>query len=146
MQGIVALPLMLLISAVVLEITAATTLVAFYVLQGNAGARTVAEALTTARSGIDDASLQIVRGTITSASYVLTIDTQHKATITVCKDGRKTTSCTSLGGCDYSNPSDVGKVEVTSVGTVKNKNSCVRAIYAIDGDTSEIKLESLKEI
>lgn len=145
-RGIVALPLMLLISAVVLEMTAAASIVAFYILQGSAGARNAAEALVAARSGVSDAATQLVRNRSFSSAYTITIDAQRTAKITVCNNGRKTTGCSLLGGCDYTNPSDAGKVEVTSMGTVKNKNSCVRAIYVIDADTGEIKSESSREI
>lgn len=145
-QGIVALPLMLLISGIVLEMTIAATLVVFYLLQGNIGARNATEALGAARSGVTDVVVRLARNMYFDGTYSLVLDGQRTVQITVCNQGRKTTGCGTGGGCDYANPSDLGKVEVSSLGIVKNKNRCVRAIYAIDGNTGEIKEESSGEI
>lgn len=148
-SGIVALPLMLLISGIVLEMTVAATLIVFYLLQGSVGARNAAEALTTAQSGVSDVVLRLSRnkGYDTGAtSATFTIDAQHTAQLTVCNGGRKTTGCTAVGGCNYTNPSDVGKVEITSLGTVRGRNRCVRAVYGIDVDTGQIRLETSGEI
>ncbi|AKM78744.1 MAG: hypothetical protein UY31_C0011G0006 [Candidatus Wolfebacteria bacterium GW2011_GWE1_48_7] len=145
-RGIVALPLMLLISGVVLEMTIAATLIVFYLLQGSVGTRSAAEALTTAQSGINDALIQLARKTNFGSAYTVTIDSQHTAQVTVCNKGRKTTGCSALGGCDYTNASDMGKVEITALGTVKGRNRCVRVVYRIDTETGEIKLESSQEV
>lgn len=137
---------MLLIGGVVLEMTVAATLIVFYLLQGSAGARSAAEALTTAQSGVSDAAVQLTRKTTLNGSYTVTLDAQHAAQVTVCNAGRKTTSCATAGGCDYTNPGDVGKVEITSLGTVRGRNRCVRAIYGIDTETGQIRLETTGEI
>lgn len=143
-EGIIALPLMLLISGIVLEMTIASTLIVFYLLQGSAGARNAAEALTTAQSGVNDASVQLARNMSFGNTYSLTLDAQHVAQITVCNQGHKTTSCTASGGCTVL--TDLGKVEITSLGTVKGSNRCARAVYNVNTDTGEIKLESSGEI
>lgn len=145
-KGMVALPLMLLISGIVLEMTIAATLVVFYMLQGSAGTRNAAEALVVARSGVDDVAVQLTRNMGFDGTYTLTLGTQQTAQITVCNQGRKTTTCGAIGGCDYTNPSDMGKAEVTVMGTVRGRNRCVRAAYAVDADTGEIRLESSGEI
>lgn len=145
-KGIVALPLMLLISGIVLEMTIAATLVVFYMLQGSAGTRNAADALMAARSGVSDATVQMARNMNFDGTYVLTLGAQRTAQITVCNQGRKTTSCADSGGCEYTNPSDAGKAEVTAMGTVRGRNRCVRAVYAIDGGTGEVRLESSGEI
>ena len=142
----VALPLMLLISGIVLEMTIAATLVVFYVLQGSAGSRNAADALTVARSGVSDVAVQLARNMNFNSTYTLSFGAQRTAQITVCNKGRKVTSCDVSGGCDYTNPSDAGKAEVTALGTVRGRNRCVRAVYAVDGDTGEVRLESSGEI
>ncbi|OGM95533.1 hypothetical protein A2532_00540 [Candidatus Wolfebacteria bacterium RIFOXYD2_FULL_48_11] len=145
-EGIVALPLMLLISGIVLEMTIAATLVVFYVLQSSAGTRNAADALVVARSGASDAAVQLTRNMGFDGTYTVALGTQRTAQITVCNQGRKMTACSEAGGCVYTNPSDAGKAEVTALGTVRGKNRCVRAAYAVDGDTGEIRLESSGEI
>ena len=145
-EGIVALPLMLLISGIVLEMTIAATLIVFYVLQGSAGTRNAADALAVARSGVSDATMQLARNMDFDGSYELAPGAQRVARVTVCNQGRKITACDVSGGCEYTNPSDAGKVEVTASGTVRGRNRCVRAVYAVDGDTGEIRLESSGEV
>lgn len=143
-KGIVALPLMLLISGIVLEMTIASTLIVFYLLQGSIGSRNAAEALVTAQSGISDASLQLVRNNGYANSYTFTVDAQHVAQVSVCNGFSKgMTTCSIASACSTV---DTGKVEITSLGTVKGKNRCVRAVYNIDGTTGEIKLESSGEV
>lgn len=143
-KGIVALPLMLLISGIVLEMTIAATLIVFYLLQGSVGARNAAEALVAAQSGVNDVAIQLSRNMGFGGAYTLTIDSQRAAQITVCNKGHKTTGCAASGGCTVG--TDPGKVEVTAIGTVKGKNRCVRASYAINEETGEMKLESSGEI
>lgn len=145
-RGIVALPLMLLISGIVLEMTIAATLVVFYMLKGSTGARNAAEALVAAQSGISDVAVRLARNMGFDGTYSLTFDAQRAAQVTVCNQGRKTTPCSASGGCVYTNPSDAGKAEVTAVGTVQGRNRCVRALYAVDGETGEVRLESSGEI
>lgn len=135
---------MLLISGIVLEMTIAATLVVFYLLQGSVGARSAAEALVTAQSGVSDASLQLARNNGYANSYTIAMDAQHTAQVTVCNQGHKSTGCVIAGGC--TNLTDMGKVEITSLGTVKGKNKCVRAVYNLNNETGEVKLESSAEI
>lgn len=135
---------MLLISGIVLEMTIAATLIVFYLLQGSIGSRSAAEALATAQSGVSDATLQLTRNSAYANAYSFTVDAQHVAQVTVCNQGHKTTSCSASGGC--TNLTDMGKIEVTALGTVRGRNKCVRAIYSVSSDTGEIKLESSKEI
>lgn len=135
---------MLLISGIVLEMTIAATLIVFYLLQGSVGSRSAAEALTTAQSGISDASLQLVRNSGYSGIYTFTVDAQHTAQVTVCNQGHKNPSACGVAPV-CTNLTDTGKVEITSLSTVKGRNKCVRALYNINGDTGEIKLESSAE-
>lgn len=143
-KGIVALPLMLLISGIVLEMTIAATLIVFYLLQGNVGTRNAAEALVVAQSGVNDAAVQLARNMGFGGVYTLTIGDRRAAQITVCNQGHKTTGCGEQGGCTVL--TDPGKAEITSLGTVRGKNRCVRATYAVNADTGEMKTESSGEI
>ena len=145
-SGIVVLPLVLLISGIVLEMTIAATLVVFYLLQGSTGTRNAADALAVSQSGISDAALRLARNKDVNDAYSIPFDAQRTAQVTICNQGRKTTTCSALGGCDYTNPSDAGKAEVTVLGTVRGRNRCMRAVYAIDKDTGEVRLESSGEI
>ncbi len=146
-KGIVALPLMLLIGGIVLEMTIASTLIVFYILQGSIGARSAAEALVTAQSGISDASLQLARNAgynTGGTSTIFTVDAQHTAQVFVCNGNSKgVATCSINAACSTVS---AGKAEITSLGTVKGKNKCVRAVYNIDSTTGEIKLESSAEV
>lgn len=144
-RGIIALPLMLLISGIVLEMTIAATLIVFYLLRGSVGNRDAGEALSVARSGVSDAAAQLVRKTNLNGEYTFTIDPQHIARVTVCNQGTKSGVFGDAEECSYG-PGDAGKVEITSCGAVRGKNKCVRTIYTIDGNTGEIKIESSEEI
>lgn len=139
------MPLMLLISGIVLEMTIAATLIVFYLLQGSIGSRSSAEALVTAQSGISDATLQLVRNNAYSnPSYTFAVDAQHTAQVSVCNGFTKGAStCAIASPCSTVS---IGKVEITSLSTVRGKNKCVRAVYNINSETGEIKLESSKEV
>ena len=99
-----------------------------------------AEALAAAHTGIQDASLRIMRDKNFAPSpnpYTITID-NDSAEITVCKDLQTVSSA-----CDTAMS---GKFEVTSLGSSLNKRRQLRAIISVDSVSGETRLESLNEI
>lgn len=142
-RGIIALPTILLISGIVLEISIALALVAYFLLQSGAGNKFSFEALLMAQAGVDDAVMRIIRnndfgsGTV---SYTLTTDIIRKVDVVVCRGYRITSNV-----CDLDQAIS-GKTEVDSLGKSLNKNRKLRAIININPENSEIKIETIEEI
>ena len=141
-KGITALPLIILIGGIVLEIAITMALVAFYISESGSGARYSAEALSISQAGINDAMIKIIRNpsfnTGPSSPYYLSFDNNRNAQIVVCKDYQTITN-----NCDtYTN----NKTEITSLGTVFGKNRRLRANVNINPTNGEIRIESIKEI
>jgi uncharacterized protein (UPF0333 family) len=139
-KGAAALPIVLLVGSLLVEIGIAGSFIAYYLSQSGFGVKLSAEALAAAKAGIQDTKMRIVRNKnfIPSPNpYTLNIG-NNSAQITVCKE-LKTVST----ACDTAMS---GKFEVTSLGMAFTKRRQVRAILYVDSTTGEMKLESEKEI
>ncbi|HDH31542.1 MAG TPA: hypothetical protein ENH26_02075 [Candidatus Wolfebacteria bacterium] len=141
-KGIIALPTMLLIGGVIVEIGIAGLLVSYFLIQSNLGIRLSAEALAVARSGTQDAIIKIIRDkNFTSGSpYSLTVG-EWSAQIIVCKDSRTISTA-----CDDLDPSNKGKHEITSLGIVQKKQRKIQTILNVNSATGEVNVESIEEI
>ncbi|MFH1346691.1 MAG: hypothetical protein ABIH10_00380 [Spirochaetota bacterium] len=131
-KAAVTLSITLLVGGLILELGIALAFVSYYLVQGGFGLKLSEEALTAARSGVQDAMVRIVRDSNFNPSpnpYSLTVGS-GSAQITVCKD--------TCAGTD--------KFQVDSLGSVLTKRRQVRAVIAVDNLTGEAKLESEKEI
>ena len=141
-RGLTALPLIILIGGIVLEIAITMALVAFYISESGAGARYSAEALSISQAGINDAVIRIIRtpsfSTGASNPYYLSFDNSRTAQVIVCRNYRTVTNI-----CDawFSNGT-----EITSLGTVFSKNRRLRASVNINPTNGEIRIASIKEI
>jgi len=139
-KGAAALPIVLLVGSLLVEIGIAGSFIAYYLSQSGFGVKLSAEALAMTKAGIQDAKMRIVRNKnfIPSPNpYTLTIG-NNSAQITVCKE-LKTVST----ACDTAM---AGKFEITSLGMAFTKRRQVQAILYVDSITGEMKLESEKEI
>lgn len=139
-KGAAALPIVLLVGSLLVEIGIAGSFIAYFLGQSGFGVKSSAEALAAAEAGIQDARMRIVRNKNFVPSpnpYTLTIG-DDSAQITVCKE-LKTVST----ACDTAM---TGKFEITSLGMAFTKRRQVRAILYVDSTTGEMKLESEKEI
>lgn len=139
-KGAAALPIVLLVGSLLVEIGIAGSFIAYYLSQSGFGVKLSAEALAAAKAGIQDAKMRIVRNKnfIPSLNpYTLNIG-NNSAQITVCKE-KKTVST----ACDTAMDD---KFEVTSLGMAFTKRRQVQAILYVDSTTGEMKLESEKEI
>lgn len=142
-KGVIALPTILLISGIVLEIALALALVAYFLLQSGAGNKFSFEAFLMAQSGTDDAIIRIIRNNnfgSGTASYSLIADLVRRVDVVVCKDYKITGDL-----CDLTQPA-VGKTEINSLGKALNKNRRLRAVVNIDPNNNEVKIETVEEI
>ncbi|MFA5099045.1 MAG: hypothetical protein WC461_02405 [Candidatus Paceibacterota bacterium] len=131
-KAAVTLSMTLLIGGLIVELGIALAFVSYYFMQGGFGLKISGEALTAARSGVEDATINIIRDSNFNPSpnpYTITIG-NGTAQITVCKD-----TC-----------AGAGKFQVDSLGSVLTKRRQIRAIISVDSQTGEVKLESEKEV
>ncbi len=137
--GVAALPVILLISGIILEIVAASAFLAFSFSSGSFGTLLAAESFFGARTGSDDAIYRVIKNNY-SSSYSLTTTTgTHTVVIdvTVEKDPIDLGSCTVAWGCRY---------RIYSTGRVLFRERKVETILSVDPNTREIRRESFKEV
>jgi hypothetical protein len=136
---VAALPVILLISGIILEIVAASAFLAFSFSSGSFGTLLATEALFGARAGADDAIYRIIKNNY-STSYSLTTTTgSHTVVIdiTVEKDPIDLGSCSTAWGCRY---------RIYSTGRVLFRERKIEVVLAVDPNTREIRRESFKEV
>ena len=142
-NGIIALPTIILMSGIILEIGVALALVVFLTLQSGAGAKYSVEALTIAHSGIADATIKVIRnnnlGSPSASSYTLTADSLRKTDVVICKNYLIVNNA-----CSFTVNAD--KTHIISTGKAFNKNRRVQAFLNINSANGEIKTESISEI
>lgn len=133
-SGVSSLPLILILGGLITTMALGATLLVFLVNNANLGERASAEAFITARSGIDDGILQVVRNkncpdAFCLASYNVILD-GHTATVTICKDS-----------CD-----GAGKHTIISTSQVLTNQKKIKAILEADPVTGEVLVESITEL
>lgn len=140
--GSAALPTIILIAGIVLEVAIAGALVAYYLSESGVGAKNSAEAFQSAQTGIQDATIKALRGQFPSPpNYELTIDSRRKAEIVVCRNLKYNSS-----GNDCSGGANLGKIEIASLGRAGLKSRRLFAVLNVDSTSGEIRAESLTEI
>ncbi len=150
-KGIVALPTVILIGGIILEIVLTLSLVSYLLLQSGAGSRFAAEALTAAQAGVDDAIIKIIRnnntggtGDPTSYPYTISVDSSglRTASVWICKGFYINLSDNS---CNLGSPTP-NQTTVVSLGKAFNKNSRLQAFINIDPVNGEVRIKSIQEI
>lgn len=142
-KGIIALPTIILIGGIVLEIALTLSLVSYFLLQSSAGSRFAAEALNIAQAGVNDAVMKIIRNINLGNplyQYTMTLDPIREADLTICKDFK-----IANGVCDVTQPND-GETEIISVGKSFNKMKKLQAFISINSANGEVKIKSIQEI
>ena len=128
-SGVIALATIILISAIILEIGLVTAFVVYTLNNVNYGARLSSEALSTAKSGVDDVFLKISR----NKDFFLTYPTSYIFSV-----GSRTAlinaSSTSSG------------IQLVSEGIALNKHRKLQAIFDIDQATVVVRIVSQKEL
>ncbi len=134
-DGVSALPMMLLLGSIIIEIAIAIAFLTYYFNTINFASRLSAEALETARAGASDAIIRVVRDkTCPNGScpspYTLAISNGRTATISICKD-------TCVGA---------GKTEIISTAAALNKQKRIHAVLSVDPVTGQVSVDLLQEI
>ncbi len=140
--GAIALPAVLMIGGIIIEIAVSGVFIIYYISQSGYGVRLSSEALAAAQSGIHDGIMKIVRNknidyNTSDSPYTVTVGGRTSQVI-ICKDTKTVSSA-----CDTVN---AGKHEITSLGSAFNKRRELRAIINVDSYTGEAKFESIQEI
>ena len=124
------LPVVLILGGIILEVTAVASFVAFSINKSGLGERAQAEALTSAKSGAEDAIRRLIRNKdfYDSDGYNLTVG-DETVTVTVTKD-----------------VPEVGKTRIEATSTVFLRQRVIRADVSIDSTTGEVNVLSFKEV
>lgn len=138
-RGVAALPVILLISGIILEIVAASAFLAFSFSSGSFGTLLATEALFGARAGADDAIYRVIKNNYSTSYSLTTTAGSHTVVIdiTVEKDPIDLGSCSTAWGCRY---------RIYSTGRVLFRERKVEVILAVNPNTREIRRESFKEV
>lgn len=144
-KGMAALPTILLIGGIILEITIALSLVVYFLSQSGYAAKRSTEALLSAQSGIDNTVSLIIRNKdLGSGNYsaIFNLDSSHSASIVACKNFLISTSTMA---CDLTK-SNTGQTEIISTGSAYSINRRLQAFINVDALTGEVKIVSTQEI
>lgn len=134
-QAQVAMPFILLVSGIVIEITIAGSFIAYFLATGSLGERLALRASAAAYSGIRDAMIRITRDKEFGAvnqNYNFSIDNESSVAVSV---GRTIDSF--QGAYIYT---------VTSIGTVSNRQRRLQAVLIVRDVSGYVQLQSLTEI
>lgn len=130
-SGVAVLPTILLIGGLVVEIGIAGLFMSYFLNSSGFGVKISEEALSAAKSGVDDAIIKIIRNkgdAILPYPYILNIG-NNSAQVWVLKDSPL-----------------VGKYEIASLGSAGLKRRKLEAVVNIDNDNREVKVEFIREI
>lgn len=127
--GISALPTVLLIAAILIELAVVGAALAYAIVNTRLSERLAAEALGAARAGAQDAILKVIReGGCPTSLPVLTV-------------GQRTAERT----CTENTPG-TDQITVTSIGKALSRQKKVQVILGVDPTTGEVKLQSFLEV
>ncbi len=132
-QGIAALPTMLVLGGLIVNIIIAITLGMYLLINSRFGNKLSAEALAAAKAGISDGILRVSRNknfTTNSNGYTVTVGARS-VNVVVCKD------LPECGG--------VGHSKVTAIGLALNKKRKVETVLSVS-PVGEVILESTQEV
>ena len=131
-NGQAALPAILLICGIIIEIAVAGVLIAFILSSSGWGERLSAQALAAAKAGVEDAFMRITIDKTFSASsgYSFSVG------------GRTVQVIVNKDPVGYS----VGIDQVISVGTALSRQRKLEAIIVVDSNTGKVSLKSTQEI
>lgn len=130
-SGVAVLPTILLIGGLVVEIGIAGLFMSYFLNSSGFGVKISEEALSAAKSGVDDAMIKIIRNkgdAILPYPYTLNIG-NNSAQVWVLKDSPL-----------------VGKYEISSLGSAGLKRRKLEVVVNIDNDDGEVKVEFIREI
>ena len=130
-RGVAALPTILMIGGITVEIIIALTATSYLFVESEFGSKLSSDAYLAAIAGVQDAAIRIIRDkSLTQATTTLPVG-NYSADVSVCKD----LPCAALG-----------KHKILSVGKAQSRRRQLEAILNVDSVTGEVRLESLKEV
>ena len=132
--GVSALPTVLLLGGIIIEISIAIAFLTYIFNQTNFAARLSSEALAIAKAGVADAIVRVINNKDCPvagcpAFYTLSIN-NRTAAITICKD-----TC-----------AGIGKTQIESSGAAFLQNRKLRAVLNVNPTTGKVDIESVQEI
>jgi hypothetical protein len=131
-NGISTLPTILLLGSIIIEIAIAIAFLTYYFNLSNFATRLSAEALATARAGMDDGIIRLVRDkNFSSAGYTVTVG-NRTANVEVCN-----VTCPGLA---------TNQAKVTSVATALNKKKKLEAVLTVDSVTGQVTVNSIQDV
>ncbi len=133
MRGQIALPFILLVSGIIIEITIAGAFVTYFLSASGLGERLALRASAAAHSGIRDAMIKIARNkefVSSPQNYNLTV-------------GDDTTSISVSRTVD--DPQNAYIYTITSTATAASRQRRLKATVIVNQTTGSIQLQSLKE-
>lgn len=138
-NGVIALPAILLISAIILQIVAAGALIAFSFSRGSASVLASTTALLGATVGIDDAMQRIIRNSYNNSYSIITNISGREVVVNIVieRDPPDLPFCNIPWGCRY---------RVRSTGQIFFRMKRVEAIFTVDQNNRDIRRLSFREI
>lgn len=131
-SGVSTLPTMLLLGGIIIEIAVAIAFLTYYFNITNFATRLSAEALATAKAGLDDGIIKLVRDkNFSSAGYTVAVG-NRSTNVEICN-----VTCPGLGA---------DKAKVTSTATAINKKRKLEAVLTIDTVTGKVAVDSIQDV
>ncbi len=132
-EGQIALPFVLLVGGIIIEIVLAGSFISFFVNASALGERLSVRALSAANTGIYDAIMKISRNKEFGAggvSYEITVG-EDSVSVDVSRSSDDT--------------QDIYVYNIESVATARNRSKKVVAVVVVDQVTGKVNLESINE-
>lgn len=141
-RGIASLPLILLLGAIIIEVSIASVFFLSYLNTSVYGTRMANQALVAAQTGINDAILRIIANkecgvdpSCSDSPYDIVIN-DNTATVTICKN---------TSGCPGVPAILDGQHRVTSLGKALTRQRKLVAILTVDPTTGLVTVDSIKD-
>jgi hypothetical protein len=131
-NGVSALPALLIVSAILIELVVVSTVVSNALSNARFSERLSAEAFSAARSGAQDAAIRVIR-------YKNCPTTPGCPATSTLNVGNRTAdvTITDSGG---------NIITIDSVGTALGRKKRIQAILEVDSNTGEVSVQSFHEI
>lgn len=133
-RGMTALPTLLVLSSIIIEVAIAIALAAYLLSNVSSGARYGAEALAAANAGVSDATIRIARDkNYSSGGYTFSVGSSTTSVVVQINTGKDGTAAT-------------GKSRILSTGTTRTFSKKLEVVYSVNDITGEMTLETYDEI
>lgn len=134
-RGVVAFSTILILSAIVVEVGVAASVLVYFLNRSNYGVRLTNEAFAAARAGVDDAVVRVLRTRFypaCAASYTIPVGASAEADVTITN-----VDCSAVSETQYT---------VSSTGRVTGKRRTLQATLGLHPTTREVRVLAVTEI